>query len=1484
MLAKKPQCRCRFQNAFVRLISASIALVFCLPSDLLAEAPTAKLEAVSIQLKWQHAYQFAGYYAAIEQGFYREEGLDVRLKEYDFSKDLIKQVLDGESEYGISDSTLLIYRMKGEPVVLIKQFFQHSPLVFISRRESGIISPYEMPGKLISYNSTNEWDASLNAMLLKTLGNNPNLKEVKKGQSFFQEFIDGKIDVISGYSTSQPFLLKQQGIEVNIINPQNYGIDFYGDNFFTTETELQSHPDRVAKMARATVKGWQYALAHTDEIIDLIRSKYNPQLSKDYLAYEANATKQMLVADLIPLGTIDPSRYQVTAETYRQLGLSDSSQVDDDFFYNLPEINKHASLQLTPEEKAWIQAHPVVRYGAETDWPPYDFVNKEGKHTGASRDMLELIGKYTGLKFQPEIDDWDALLTKIKTKKIDLLPALFYYKERETYLNFTETYLSALEYFFIHESIQVNTLADLNGKTIAIPKGYVRVYDVKQRYPKIKVLETDGINQAIQAVIERKADILIDVYSVINHALKQNSISSIRPFLPMPVDGSRELKMATRRDLPLLHAIIQKTLATIPQKDKQYINDTWLGIANNPEAQTFQLTNAEKLWLAEHPVVKFAGDPDWLPYEAFDSKGKYFGMVNNYLKLLEKKLPIKFEIIPTKTWGESLKLVRNNQVDVLSAVVDYANLQTELDFTQAYLTSPIVVVMREKEAYVDTIEDIKHRRLAVIKDYGYTRKVTHKYKHIKFVESNTIPEGLTEVATGKVDALICTLAQATYYISTLGINNVRIVGKTEFTANVGLGVRKELASLLPILDRALNSISEKDKKAISDRWGKERFVTRTDYALLAKIIGFFLLLTGVIGYWNLRLNREVTRRKKSEQQVMLLNQRFAVAAEAASLAVWELDFQQDPPGAIYDDKMLELYGIKGKEYVPFHDWLKHIHPDDLPIINKSRENVRNNFSEEQVEYRIIRPDGEVRNIYSAGRSIVVDGKLSKFTCVNWDITNRKLIELELEKAKVQAETANQAKSQFLANMSHEIRTPLNAIIGFTDLLNEQIKDSKLKSFVKTIHTAGHSLLRLINDILDLSKIEAGKLHIELKPCNPHDIFEEIGQLFMMNTKAKNLDFILDIDPNIPQSLLMDATRLRQVLFNLVGNAVKFTEVGHIRLRARPANEDIIRSTLDLFIDVEDTGIGIPKDKQALIFGEFEQVEGQDVSKYGGTGLGLSISKRLTELMGGEIALTSEPGVGSTFTLRLKEVDVSSLAVQQEIAKPNKPIRFQPAKILVADDVENNRDLLKASFADSGLTLMDVYNGLEAVNAVKQGDVDLVLMDIRMPVMDGYQAAEQIKAFSNIPIIALTASVMQDEYDSVKRAHFDGYIRKPVLKIDLIAELTKFLPYSTQETVAELTEEAILSAEEKTKLPDLIHDLEKLSQTCEQIAKNNNMTEIKKFADVVLAIATRHNVAAVKEYAFALQTDIESFELLAIKRALTSFPEMLATFSAQLTPK
>ena len=294
------------------------------------------------------------------------------------------------------------------------------------------------------------------------------------------------------------------------------------------------------------------------------------------------------------------------------------------------------------------------------------------------------------------------------------------------------------------------------------------------------------------------------------------------------------------------------------------------------------LTEAEKRWLSENPSVSFTGDPNWLPYEAFDSEGRYIGIVSEHLELISKTTGIKFEMSPSETWTESTMKAKQGVVDILSETDD-SDLKSHLVFTRHYLSNPIVIAMHNRENYVEGIARIRERKIALIKDYGYASKIRRQYDDIDFITVDDIQDGLVAVSTGKVDALLCTLALCSYTISELGLNNVRIVGKTEFDTKLALGVQRNLPLLVSILNKAIEKITPGQQQVILDAWIKQKFVERTDYTLVYQVLVIAVVLIAIFVFWNWRLSREINLRVATENELKQeMEQRAKVSAELES--------------------------------------------------------------------------------------------------------------------------------------------------------------------------------------------------------------------------------------------------------------------------------------------------------------------------------------------------------------------------------------------------------------------------------------------------------------------------------------------------------------------------------------------------------------------------------------------------------------------------
>lgn len=422
-----------------------------------------------------------------------------------------------------------------------------------------------------------------------------------------------------------------------------------------------------------------------------------------------------------------------------------------------------------------------------------------------------------------------------------------------------------------------------------------------------------------------------------------------------------------------------------------------------------------------------------------------------------------------------------------------------------------------------------------------------------------------------------------------------------------------------------------------------------------------------------------------------------------------------------------------------------------------------------------------------------------------DVTMLEKNKRELKIAKDEAEAANKAKSDFLANMSHEIRNPMNAIIGFTDILRRGFEDDEVtrREHLNTVHASGNHLLSLINDILDLSKIESGRMEMELCDCEPHRLMSEVVSVMKMKADESHLDLAWEIDGVIPDTIQSDPTRLRQILMNLVGNAVKFTEQGAVKISA--AYDSLSQQ---IHFSVVDTGIGMTKEQCAKIFEEFVQADSSVTRRFGGTGLGLAISKRLAEGLGGMITVESTPGEGTTFCCSISTGNVehetlvnhddavrSLSADQQQSGNVAATIRFKPSRVLVTDDTPANRRLVALVLRKAGLLVDEAEHGKQALDRVAEQDYDLLLMDMQMPIMDGFTATRTLRSNGlTTPIFALTANVMQSDRERCEEAGCDDFLTKPIDIDELLAKLAEHLPVMSAEEqrLADLESEQLAS--------------------------------------------------------------------------------------------
>lgn len=511
----------------------------------------------------------------------------------------------------------------------------------------------------------------------------------------------------------------------------------------------------------------------------------------------------------------------------------------------------------------------------------------------------------------------------------------------------------------------------------------------------------------------------------------------------------------------------------------------------------------------------------------------------------------------------------------------------------------------------------------------------------------------------------------------------------------------------------------------------------------------------------------------------------------------------------------------------------------------------------------------------------VDGKITGVCGISTDISKTIEQEAQLKDAKRLAEAANLAKSEFIANMSHEIRTPMNAILGFASMAEKRTDDSELKRFLKNIQHSGNNLLALINDILDISRLDTGRIVVSPESVVLSDFLNDLKSIFEYEARNKGISFIIDVSPGLPGMVEFDKKRVRQILLNLIGNAIKFTNSGEVCVSCHMSIDGPGNGLQTLSFEVADTGMGLTTEARKSIFNLFEKGQG---TMFSGTGLGLPISKRLATLMGGQITVSSVPGKGSTFCFVLPGVAVSPIIdIQSPTTVPLDvdAVRFEPGTVLVVDDSAINRELVSEYLSDFDLSVLEAENGAIALDIIAANSVDIVLMDIKMPVLGGLEATKRIREnpeSNSLAVLAMTASLSREDESGIKEL-VDGFLIKPVKQSVLIEALAAHMPYTlSQEALDEGGKSQKSSALQGRTSPErrdeLISILQDKKQLVEHLFRNQMITRIRGFGAEMSALGIEFESESLADWGKRLEEHARAFQVDRMNALLSSFDKLL----------
>ncbi len=1079
-------------------------------------------------------------------------------------------------------------------------------------------------------------------------------------------------------------------------------------------------------------------------------------------------------------------------------------------------------LLISEEDWHWLrQKRELVLGVAGGEFAPMEIIGRAGGYEGIAADAMALVQQLLGMQVRlRRYADRPALLQALVAGEIDLLVGDGQDGAGLPVVRSLPIATDRLALFRRYDDKR-DFPQDLAGITVALVPGHDQA--LGQRYPGARQVVARSVEDGLAAVAFGEADLLLGDLLPVYYQLNRNFYGMARfdRFVDQPDVGIAFI--VREQDQRLLRSL-DATLRAVGRARLDEISRRWMGIGVIPVRDLQPLTPEEARWTQSHPVVRLVIDDDKAPLAYFDDSGQLRGVVADLLEMVSVRTGLRFEAV-SHAGGPARQLENLQSGDAdLAILTPSKEREGQLRFTRPIASSPFVLVARMDAGGQAEPIGRSGQRLAVSRGNVAREEVHRVYPEMQLVDAVSSLDAMNMVRSGEADYALVAMPVAQYYTVPLFENSLKIATLVPIEpALANFAVRRADTELYSIIEKALASISPDELNAASNRWrGSQGMSPQTwrDYSTLIQriLIGSALLLLLVLA-WVLHLRREVRRRQTAERQLSD-ELRF----------IETLTDSMPPPLYVRDTegRLLSCNRSYSTSLGLAPEQGRGLTAMELPAdVFEAAPEFHRLYLQAMAEGRMIKG---VHHVRLGGKSLWIDhwiqpfqdstGKVKGVICGWLDITEHRHLVQELESAKNLADEASRAKTTFLATMSHEIRTPMNAVIGILELALKRAADQPIdRSSIEVAYGSARSLLALLGDILDIARIESGRLSLAPQRASLRELVESVARVFDGLARQKRLSLLLDIDSSIQGDVLVDALRFKQILSNLISNAIKFTREGNVRVHIH--GEELEGELLRVHLAVEDTGIGISQEEQGRLFRPFAQVE-RGNHQTEGAGLGLVISRSLCEMMGGRLNLTSTPGQGTRIDVelrlhRLESVDEPALPSSDGV------LQRRRLRVLVVDDHPVNRQILAQQLGYLGHEVVAVENGVEALAAWRAYPFDVIATDCHMPRMNGADLARAVRAEERqglrppTLILGLTADAQPEEVERGLQAGMDDCLIKPI-GLDLLEEKlwgasggvpvadTNSTPASTGPALFDLSPLAPLTGGDSVLIRNLVNEL------------------------------------------------------------------------------